>query len=196
MKHAFILGLMKSHIYISHIKNIFLDVKKTTNKIYKNIKYKNPLKLYYIKQKLESYDYLLSKDEISDTIDFFKSFFFYFLTEDNIKLTKRNHFDKNNIIQNKELYSYNEKYFTIFHYMNIILEDFKENELSRNDILYFFYLYKNEMLFFNKYNINKYNFNKYIFNKNIFISENMFTNKYNNSLLLDLNQYFQKKNRF
>ena len=196
MKHAFILGLMKSHIYISRIKNIYLDVKKTTNKIYKNIKYKDPLKLYYIKQKLESYDYLLSKDEISDTIDFYKSFFFYFLTEDNIKLTKRNHFDKNSVTQNKELYSYNEKKRNIFHYMNIILEDFKENELSKNDILYFFYLYKNELFFFNKYNLNKYKFNKHIFNKNIFISENMFINKYNNSLLLDLNQYFKKKNRF
>lgn len=96
MKHAFILGLMKTHIYLSNSKHIYFDLKKITNQIFKTLKTKLPLKLLLTKYKLESYDYLLTKDETLDTIDFFKSFFFYFLTEDNIKLVKRNFLKRKN----------------------------------------------------------------------------------------------------
>jgi hypothetical protein len=194
MKHAFVLGIMKSHIYIGNIKNLYLDTKKTKNNIFKLIKTKMPLKFFLTKQKLELYDYLVSKDETLDTIDFFKSFFFYFLTEDNIKLLKRNYVEKKKKRKKKKISLYNNRYYYILYNLDIILNELKENELSKNDI-YFFFLLKN-IIMQKSTNLNKYNLKKTITHKNVFINENIFSNKYNNSLLLDLNQYFQKKNRF
>lgn len=80
--------------------------------------------------------------------------------------------------------------------MDIIKNDLKENNFTKHDILYFFFLLKKNIIIKKYTDLKYYNFKKSFVYKNVFINENIFTSKYNNSLLLDLNQYFKKKNRF
>lgn len=193
MKHSFILGLIKSRVFLYNMKTLYFEMEKKLNNILKTTEQMIPLALFFAKQKYAHYYYLLTKDESIDSIDFVKSFFFYFLTEDKIKLKKRDKFiDEENKIKIKMGdYFYEKK--KKFYNLSKLIKNLKGVKKKEKKFFFLFFKYYQNL----KKNLEQTKLKQNIVYNNMFINENIFINVYNNSsLLLDLNQYFKKKNRF
>lgn len=201
MKHAFVLGLIKSHKFINSYKKNYNDLKNKLNyQIQK--KYKNSSVFYsflFNKLKLQQYCSFVDKDKSIDLKDYFKSFFFYFLTEDNINLSKRNFLKtieqniKNNYLE--IISDLDDKIDNFFITKRKLL---KKKKKSINNNLKKKFLFHSIKKLKNIYEKEKEIYEKYLLKKKIinFSSTTIFQEKYKTSLLLDLNQYFSKKNRF
>jgi hypothetical protein len=193
MKHSFILGLIKSRVFLYNMKTLYFEMETKLNNILKTTKQIIPLAVFFSKQTYDYYYYLLTKDESIDSIDFVKSFFFYFLTEDKIKLKKRDKFIDEEIKVKIKMADYFYKKKKKLYYLSKLIKILKG--VKKKEKKFFFSFFKYKIL--KKNLIKKTKLKQNIVYNNMFINENIFINVYNNSsLLLDLNQYFKKKNRF